>query len=91
MDPAVLDDLEGVSAHGDHGDAEGQGHHADDGDPDGAGPHVDGALQEVPVGAVAQEGKHFGAAQTGNNICAEQVKEESLIHFQLTSLLSPKF
>ena len=69
-DPAALDDLEGVSSHGDHGDAEGHGHHADDGDPDGAGPDVDGALEQVPVGAVAQEGEHFGAAQTGQkNIC----------------------
>ena len=68
--PEVWYDLEGVSAHGDHGDAEGQGHHADNGDPDSARPHVDGALEDVPVGAVTKEGEHFCAAKTGQkNIC----------------------
>lgn len=35
----------------------------DEADPDGPGPHLDGAGHDVPVGAVAQEGEHLGAAQ----------------------------
>ena len=35
----------------------------DEADPDGSGPHLDRPGHEVPVGAVAQEGEHLGAAQ----------------------------
>jgi hypothetical protein len=52
-----------VGAHDSHGEAERQGDHADYGDAECPGPHVDGVLQNVPVGAVAEERADFCAAK----------------------------